>query len=315
VAKGAGDPASIRLRIGDAVLSVTGDAPLVARFRAVFADCETDADPPADTPTVHCSIQSMAPASALSAFRYPGPTRDLDLHLRQLGGAEVSVVRQERDQFRFPSDSPWRGAVASGAINLTFAVQPHALFLHAASVSVGGRAVVLVGRKCAGKSTTALALAARGHRLLGDEIAAIRVTACEVVPVPRTLSVREGARPAAVDARLASVPGAHERFPDGSPRMRYRISELFAPTDLSAVPLGAFFFLEDMGETTQARRFTPTLAHASLLEPLGSDLWAEPAAARRFQLLRVLSRSACHFLRLGPPDEVARYIESTLEDS
>ncbi len=45
--------------------------------------------------------------------------------------------------------------------------------LHAAAVVIGGRAVVLAGDSGAGKSTTALALLRRGHRLLSDDQALI----------------------------------------------------------------------------------------------------------------------------------------------
>lgn len=45
--------------------------------------------------------------------------------------------------------------------------------LHGSAVRVGGRAVVLVGHKGAGKSTTAAALVARGHGLLTDDLVAL----------------------------------------------------------------------------------------------------------------------------------------------
>jgi len=45
--------------------------------------------------------------------------------------------------------------------------------LHASAVEVGGRAVLLSGPAGAGKSTTAAALALRGHRPLADDVAAL----------------------------------------------------------------------------------------------------------------------------------------------
>ena len=47
------------------------------------------------------------------------------------------------------------------------------LVLHGSAVDVGGRAVVLLGEKGAGKSTTAAALLARGHALLTDDLVAL----------------------------------------------------------------------------------------------------------------------------------------------
>lgn len=263
---------------------------------------------------MHCSIQAVGPRSRLSSFDYPGPDRNVAGHLRRIGGSSLEFSSPQRDHFCFPAPPAWRGAVASCAVNLAFAVQADSVFLHAASVAIDGRAVVLVGRKCAGKSTTAMSLAARGHALLGDEICALRPATREALPVPRTLSLREGPRSTRLAARLRGVRGVRERYPDGSLRMRYRPSALFPMVAPSPVPLGAIFFLQGLGELTRAERFAPTFEHVKMLEPLGSDLWSEPAVARRFQLLRLLSGTPCHHLHLGPPDECAEAIERLLED-
>lgn len=45
--------------------------------------------------------------------------------------------------------------------------------LHASALEIGGRAVLVCGPAGAGKSTTAAALAARGHRVLADDVAAL----------------------------------------------------------------------------------------------------------------------------------------------
>lgn len=49
--------------------------------------------------------------------------------------------------------------------------------LHASCVAIGGKAVALCGPTGAGKSTTAMHLAMRGHRLVADDVCVIEVTA------------------------------------------------------------------------------------------------------------------------------------------
>ncbi|MEO0557355.1 MAG: hypothetical protein AAF170_04135 [Bacteroidota bacterium] len=58
------------------------------------------------------------------------------------------------------------------------------LVLHGAALNVGGRAVVLLGEKGAGKSTTAAALIARGHHLLTDDLVALEPNASSPTVLP-----------------------------------------------------------------------------------------------------------------------------------
>jgi hypothetical protein len=67
--------------------------------------------------------------------------------------------------------APWvQGAALSLALH-----QRGYLVMHASAVAVDGVAVAFVGEVGWGKSTTAAAMHARGHRLLADDIVAIRV--------------------------------------------------------------------------------------------------------------------------------------------
>jgi len=65
------------------------------------------------------------------------------------------------------------------------------LVLHGAAIDVGGRAVVLLGEKGAGKSTTAAALIARGHRLLTDDLVALMpgASAPTILPGPKQMKL------------------------------------------------------------------------------------------------------------------------------
>ena len=79
------------------------------------------------------------------------------------------------------------------------------LVLHGAALDVGGRAVVLLGDKGAGKSTTAAALLARGARLLADDLVALDPAADvpTVLPGPSQMKLwPEAAAAAGLDVDL-----------------------------------------------------------------------------------------------------------------
>ena len=80
---------------------------------------------------------------------------------------------------------------------------------------------MLVGPKGAGKSTLALALAARGHALLGDEHACYLPATGELLPFRRPVGIKPGPRAAAVEsALLAPGPFARARRHDADRRWR-----------------------------------------------------------------------------------------------
>lgn len=83
------------------------------------------------------------------------------------------------------------------------------LVLHGGAVEVDGRAVVVVGHKGAGKSTTSAALVARGHRLLTDDIVVVDEVdgALWVRPGPTQMKLR--------DNSAEAVGVETERFLDG----------------------------------------------------------------------------------------------------
>ena len=113
------------------------------------------------------------------------------------------------------------------------------LVLHGAAIDVGGRAVVLLGEKGAGKSTTAATLLARGHRLLADDLVAVDARSLEagapvVLPGPTQMKLwPEAAIAAGLDVDL--VP-----FFDGLAKGIWADAP-FAP---SPTPLGTVAILE-----------------------------------------------------------------------
>ena len=113
------------------------------------------------------------------------------------------------------------------------------LVLHGAAIDVDGRAVVLLGEKGAGKSTTAASLLARGHRLLADDLVAIDTGSLEsgapvVLPGPTQMKLwPEAAAAAGLEVDL--VP-----FFDGLAKGIWAD----APVASSPTPLGTVAVLE-----------------------------------------------------------------------
>jgi aryl sulfotransferase len=83
-----------------------------------------------------------------------------------------------------PADDPsWM--LQGWGVTLTM-LQRGLLSLHAAVVDVAGRVVCIAGDRGAGKSTTAMGLRARGHRLLVDDVALVSVAPSDDGP-PRAV--------------------------------------------------------------------------------------------------------------------------------
>jgi HprK-related kinase A len=78
------------------------------------------------------------------------------------------------------------------------------LIIHAAVLERHGVAVILPAPPGSGKSTLCAALACRGWRLLSDELALVRLTDGLIVPLPRPVSLKNGA----IDVIRAFAPDA-----------------------------------------------------------------------------------------------------------
>jgi len=294
--------------LGDATLTLSGDEQLRDRFGMVLGDCLVNGR---SSPGLDC----LARSDGSVAFSYPGDR--LNLHsileaVTMLEGRDKdpAVHRVDGDTIAFDVSKEWRGFAANCAINVAVALQPQVAFFHAASVTVAGRGILISGAKGRGKSTLSLALGGRGHTLLGEEMAAIRMGSREILPMRRAASIRDGIRSPAVDARLAQVEGVIETYPDGSPRLRVRISDLFPQSAPEIAPLSAIFFLRSFSREPAAERFAPSFADTGLLQPLGGE-WQ--SAARRFRLLQLLTTTPCFHLDAADPDATAASIEQLLE--
>lgn len=159
--------------------------------------------------------------------------------------------------------------------------------LHASAVAVDGAAVALVGAAGTGKSSTAAALAARGHALVADDVLALRTTGDGILAQPAYPHVRLW--PDMVPALLG--PGAE--LPPLTPnwdKRGLRLDEAFHPHPL---PLGAVYVLSGREAGPDAPRLEPMSAMEALLALVSNGYvgWFPDRAAQAREL-EVLGRVA-----------------------
>jgi hypothetical protein len=163
------------------------------------------------------------------AFTSPGP---LIAHLRERH-FETRIHQPEEDRFRlWVKHVGWFGIdAAAGRIStpayenavvleeilwgvpaLVCFLHRGDLSLHAAAVEVDGRALLLTAPRAHGKSTLAAAFAARGHRILSEDLSCIGLDPVpSVVPGPATIRLRNDVGAALSVPRTSVLPGARDR--------------------------------------------------------------------------------------------------------
>lgn len=186
-----------------------------------------------------------------------------------------------------------------------------AIFFHASSLGIFGEGTIFVGPAGGGKSTTALALAARGHNFLGDEIAGYVPARGELIPFRRPVGIKPGPRAAAVTRALAS--GAAKRAvedPHVRPGfVRVDVDALFPVEPARPVPLRRIVFLRGFARHPQLDRMNPGRPEVAELQPLMSSFLNAAHSRRVFELARLLSTAKIYCLHPGEPDATAVHIE------
>jgi len=128
--------------------------------------------------------------------------------------------------------------------------------LHASCVEFDGEAVALAGHSAMGKSTLAFSLAARGHRVLADNVTVIDASAPHgpaVVPAPSFLNLWRDS----LNNAEAGVAFPHDHPECMRPEMgKYQIRIREAPPARPALPLRAVLTLEFDTMAHQPRRET-----------------------------------------------------------
>ena len=226
------------------------------------------------------------------------------------GETEGAALLVRDDEVAIPLCEDWRLQALTLAFRSVFGVREDAIFFHAASVAIDGRGALFAGPRRAGKSTTTLALAARGHTVLGDDIAWYEPATNELRDFRRPIGVREGPRARVVDEVMAAL-GPREEFRDS---VRVPLAEFVpVPAESCRVPLVATFVIRGFADEPRAERIQPQLAHAPLLQPITLSLLNTSPGRRLLQVVRLLAAVPMYDLHLGQPDKSAKFLEELLE--
>jgi hypothetical protein len=186
-----------------------------------------------------------------------------------------------------------------------------AIFFHASALGIFGEGTMFVGPAGAGKSTTALALAARGHNLLSDEVAGYVPERGELIPFRRPVGIKPGPRAAAVEHGLAS--GTARRVVEDSHVragfIRVDVDGLFPVEPPQPVPLRRVVFLRGFATNPSLERITPGRQEIAELQPQMTSFLNEARRRLVFELARLLSTVKVYRLHPGDPDATALYLE------
>lgn len=199
----------------------------------------------------------------------------------------------------------WRTHVALFLFNRLLRARPDLIFFHASAVGVRGRGIMLVGHRGAGKSTTALALAVRGHAFLSDDTACYRPASGELIPFRRSVGIRPGPRARAVDRAVMGLNGAGQR--DGA--VRLHVDALLTTPAPAPAPLAAVLFLSGFAPEPRLLPVVPGREEVGQLQPFAGSLVNAPATRRVFEMARLLSTTRVYRLHPGGPDETAALLE------
>ncbi len=206
----------------------------------------------------------------------------------------------------FALDSQWRNSILWYLFWRLLRIRSDAIFFHASAMGIFGEGTIFVGPAGAGKSTTSLGLAARGHNFLSDEIAGYIPEREELIPFRRPVGIKPGPRTTAVDRGLDPLT-AQRIQRDGF--VRIGIETLFPVAPPKALPLRRIVFLRGFAERPALERISAGRAEMVELQPLMSSFLNASHSRRIFELTRLLSSAKVYQLRLGNPDESASYIE------
>jgi hypothetical protein len=318
-------------RLAEGSLGVaSADLALAERFEEIYGDCA--AEGPGEGPRVVCRVTGSTDGTIIVRFDDPEPLDDarfIEAVFPDRGYAPAPhphggvalplpgsshVVRLHDGTLTAPRGSAWQPLAANLAVSRLLRLQRSLMFFHAASVRVGERGLMACGPKRSGKTTLALSLLARGHTLLGDEVAALSLADRALLPFHRSIATREGPSSAAADSLLSDAGGVKELFPDGELRTRVAVRRLGGNEPPARTPLTTLLLLRSIVPVTRIQRVPARPELLGALTPLAASLWDRPAGSVGFRLLGILSAIRVFEVDAGPPDEVATMIEHLMEN-
>jgi hypothetical protein len=304
------------------------DARFVEEFVTIFGGREGPSVPPVASISVTVESASARPdfgrlratgdgladpAAFLAGFSSPTvplwqvPAPEPGWTALALGDSPEPVFLFQGEDCHFRRVERWRRIVSHFLFLRMLRLRKDALFFHAASVAIAGRGALLLGPKGAGKTTTALALAARGHQFLGDETACYLPASGELVPFRRPVGIKPGPQCSAVTAALARLdPRADEEG-----LRRVPIEALMPVSPARPSRLAAVLFLSGFGPRPEFSSIRAGREELSAMQPFATA--ATGSATRRvFEMVRLIGSLACYRLVAADPDETARLLEAEL---
>lgn len=252
-----------------------------------------------------------SPAAFLAGFSSP------DIPLTGAGDDAVCVGDDPTPILRFDGAQcsvrlvdGWRRIVSHMVFLRLIRLRPDLLFFHAAAVGINGRAFLLIGPKGRGKTTTSMALAARGHAFLGDETAVFEPSTSLVLPFRRPVGVKRGPCATAVSSALTDTAAA---FP-AEGILRVPIGKVLDVADAAALPLGGVVFLQPFAPEPRLEKVTAGRDELAQMQPLANAPGGVGSPQRVFAMIRLLGSTRCFKLWPADPDQTAIHIERMLSD-
>ena len=212
----------------------------------------------------------------------------------------------EGDTLRVHQTPRWRAAVTALLTRAFAHFIDDTILFHASAIGIRGRGIFFVAAREGGKSTLALALAARGHEFLSDEYAAYDPVSNDLIPYRRPVGIREGPRAAAIDRALRD---GRFRGVQHEESMRVDLETLIPIAPPRRVPLHAIVFLDGFAPQPELSEGDVARNQAGMLKTLYSALVSPAHAKRAFDILRLLSRTRTAVLKIGDPDQTALLLE------